>query len=118
MARIYISVLPSSLCGSILTISRRRSIYPTFINILSEDLMLMYGRTQRANCRACGYGKLAFYFFSFSITYGTSTSSSVSSSAVISNMTFFWCSGIGFLLIVSTSLDIFIGRRSLVFDGG
>ena len=46
------------------------------------------------------------YFASFSMTYGISTSSSVSSSAVISKMTFFWWAGIGFLLMVSTRVDI------------
>lgn len=43
------------------------------------------------------------YLRSLSITYGTSTSSSVLSSAVISKMTFFWCSGIFFFEMVSTS---------------
>lgn len=43
------------------------------------------------------------YLRNFTITYGISTSSSVWSSAVISKMTFFWCDGMGFLLMVSTS---------------
>jgi len=37
------------------------------------------------------------------MTYGISTSSSVWSSAVTSKMTFFWCSGTGFLLMKATS---------------
>lgn len=44
------------------------------------------------------------YFCSLTMTYGISTSSSVWSSAVTSKMTFFWCSGTGFLLMNSTSL--------------
>jgi hypothetical protein len=51
------------------------------------------------------------YFASFSMTYGISTSSSVSSSAVISKMTFFWWAGMGFLLMVSTRVDILFGER-------
>jgi len=50
------------------------------------------------NAQSCG-----LYLCSLSITYGTSTSSSVVSSQVISKMTLLWCAGIGFLLIVSTS---------------
>jgi hypothetical protein len=53
-----------------------------------------------------GNSLLLNYFCSLTMTYGISTSSSVWSSAVISKMTFFWCSGIGFLLINSTSLLI------------
>jgi hypothetical protein len=45
-------------------------------------------------------------YFSLTMTYGISTSSSFASSAVISKMTFFWCSGTGFLLTCSTSLLI------------
>ena len=47
----------------------------------------------------------AIYLLSLSMTYGTSMSSSVVSSQVISRMTFFWCSGIFFLLMVSTSWE-------------
>ena len=46
------------------------------------------------------------YFPNLTMTYGISTSSSVWSSAVTSKMTFFWCSGTGFLLMNSTSLLI------------
>jgi hypothetical protein len=45
-------------------------------------------------------------YCSLTMTYGISTSSSSWSSAVISKMTFFWCSGTGFLLTCSTSLLI------------
>ena len=53
------------------------------------------------------------YLASFSMTYGISTSSSVSSSAVISKMTFFWWAGIGFLLMVSTRVDILLEKNLL-----
>ena len=39
------------------------------------------------------------------MTNGTSTSSSFASSQIISRITFFWCTGIGFSEIFSTSSD-------------